>query len=526
MKRQLFVGLIGVGAVIFLVVGFAVIRTLAVKPNGRPTIAIGDGVDRPADGAQTSDWATASIMGDRDDFDRTIASHLAQAIRFPTISWGLDQNPDAEAFNGFNAFLEETYPNAHRVLQRETVNQFSLMYRWPGPPGGGHKPFALLAHHDVVPVEPGTEDAWTHPPFNGVVADGNVWGRGALDNKNQVIAIMEAAEKLAQSGFQPDRDVYFLFGHDEELGGDNGAAAIAQRLSDDGVALSFTLDEGSGLVTGIIPGVTAPVALISTAEKGSTTLRFTATAQGGHSSTPAQETAVSLVSKAVVAVTDNPYPLEIDQNVTAFLHAIAPGMAFPQRFALTNLWLTGGFVKKSLAADRVTAASMRTTTAPTIIRGGVKTNILPQTAEAFVNYRIHPRDTTASVLARAIDLVNDDRITVEAVGAREPSPQSSTNSPAYAAIAETTMMFFPEAAIAPFLTLQGTDTKNYIGLADDHYRYAPIIYTTADLGYIHGTDERISIENLSRSAHWIAAFLSRFAAAATAKKAQKNAAQR
>ncbi|MBB5518110.1 M20 family peptidase [Amphiplicatus metriothermophilus] len=428
-----------------------------------------------------------------------VAARLSRAIRFRTISWGDGRAPDAEAFAGFAGYLEEAYPAAHAAMTRETVNAHSLLYRWAGTDAGA-KPIGFIAHIDVVPIEPGTEDQWTRPPFSGAIHDGAVWGRGALDNKGQIIALMEAAERLAAAGFRPTRDVYFLFGHDEELGGHDGAGATRALLDERGVHFAWTLDEGSGLVEGIIPGVERPVALISTAEKGSTTLRFTAHAPGGHSSTPGPDTAVSLVARAVAAVTDNPHPLEFDENVVAFLHAIAPELPFAQRLVLANLWLTGPIVKKQLAADRVTAASMRTTTAATIIEGGTKVNVLPQQASAIVNYRIHPRDSVEGVRERAKRLIDDERVTIETLGGVAPSPQASTEAEGYRAVAQSVTAVFGPVAVAPSLTLQGTDTRHYVGAADDNYRFTPFIYRTDDLARIHGTDERVMIEDLVRGA--------------------------
>ncbi len=429
-----------------------------------------------------------------------IAARLSDAIAIRTISWNLDTPPDGKAFADFADLLEHAYPAAHAAMQREVVSEHSLVYRWRG--GGEQRPIALIAHIDIVPVEAGTQNQWTRPPFSGAIHDGAVWGRGALDNKGQIIAIMEAAERLAAQGFAPSRDIYFLFGHDEELGGENGAGEIAAMLKRRGVQLAWTLNEGSGLVQDIIPGVSSPVALISTGEKGSTTLRFTAHAPGGHSSAPGDDTAVSLAARAVVAVMENPYPMELDDNVVAFLHAIAPELPFAQRAALANLWLTGSIIKAQLASDPTTAAALRTTTAATIIEGGTKVNVLPQRAAALVNYRIHPRDNVAALRERAIRLIDDQRVAVEAVGGREPSPSASTAAEGYAAIASATAAIFGPVPSAPSLTLQGTDTRHYIGIADDNYRFTPFIYRKDDLARIHGTDERVLIDDLARAAAW------------------------
>lgn len=473
--------------------GFALFAVIAIRtaslPNAGPDVA--------------------PLWADADDTARAMAGRLSHVVQIETVSFGEGRASALAPYDDVVASLQQFYPRAFASMRAERVGA-SLILHWKSD-GAAGAPAAFLAHMDVVPIEPGTEDQWTHPPFSGAIADGAVWGRGAMDNKGPLIALMEAAERLAASGFSPRRDIYFLFGHDEELGGGEGAAKIAERLKSRGVRFSFTLDEGSGLVDGVIPGADRAVALIAAAEKGSATLRFRAAAAGGHSSAPDRDTAVSLVARAVVAVTNAPYPLVIDRHVEAFLTALAPLLPLTERAALANLWLTGPYVKARLGASPLVAASMRTTTAPTIIEGGIKSNVLPQTAEAIVNYRIHPRDSVARVLDRARRLVDDPRIEIELMEGSEPSPQSALDSSAYKALAETVADIFGAAPIAPSLTLQGTDTRNYVGLADDHYRFTPFIFTPADLARIHGTDERLLISDLVRAAAYYEALIDRVA---------------
>lgn len=470
-------------------------RTLLLAPS--PPVTANSGATPPATTAE---------------FDNA-ARRLAGAIRFQTISWGGGRKLDADAFDGLIAYLAEAYPAVHSTMTREIIGGHSLLFVWKSA-DADRPPIGFIGHLDVVPVEAGTQSDWSHPPFSGDIADGAVWGRGALDNKGPFIALLEAAEALAASGFTPSRDIYFMFGQDEELGGDDGAGAIAATLKARGVHFAWTLDEGPGVVKDMVPGVDAPVALIATAEKGSTTLRFTASAPGGHSSAPGKDTAVSLVSRAVVAVTEHPYPIEFDKNTVAFLHALAPEMAFPARVALANLWLTGPIIKATLAKSPAAAASMRTTTAATIIEGGTKSNVLPQHASAVVNYRIHPRDTMESVKARAEKLIDDKRVTVEALGGRNASAVSSTATDGYATIAASTRAVFGAIPVAPSLMIGGTDSRHYPDLADDNYRFMPFVLTPDDLHRFHGTDERVKIDDLKRAASWYFDFIARAAGSA------------
>lgn len=431
---------------------------------------------------------------------RAAAEHLGAAIRIETISNGLDAPADPAKLAELHAFLAATYPAAHAAMMREVLGG-SLMYRWPGADPAA-KPIAFLAHLDVVPVEGATDKGWTHPPFSGLVADGRIWGRGALDDKGTVIALMEAAERLAREGFKPQRDVYFLFGQDEEIGGAHGAGAIASLLKSRGVHLAWTLDEGSAVIDGAIPGAKRPVALIATGEKGYLTLRLSAHMAGGHSSAPGKDTAVSLVSRAVVKISNHPYPVELDKSAVSLFETLAPELPFGQRLALANLWLTGSLVKDKLAADPAVAATLRTTTAPTMLVGGVKDNVLPETASAIVNYRVHPRDTGAAVIERTERLIGDKRVRVETVQLIEPSRRSSTQSDGYRALAAATEDLFGATPTAPSLVIGGTDSQHYEQISENCYRFSPILMTTADIAHFHGTDESLSVENLVRAAGW------------------------
>ncbi len=210
------------------------------------------------------------------------ADHLAKALRFPTISHLDSAQRNNEAFSAFRSHLAQTFPRLHGTLSRESVGERGVLYTWQGEVPG-LKPALLMGHIDVVPVELGTEGDWVHPPFEGRIADGFIWGRGAMDNKGGVLAQLEAVELLLGEGYQPERTVYLAFGEDEEVGGRSGAARIADLLATRGVELEYVLDEGGGVVTGVLP-LTAPVALVGIAEKGYISLALSAVGEGGHSS--------------------------------------------------------------------------------------------------------------------------------------------------------------------------------------------------------------------------------------------------
>jgi len=428
-----------------------------------------------------------------------VAESLVVAVRAKTVSGLLDPAGVATEFDALHAHLRTRYPLVHERLQREVVSGHSLLFTWKGTDANA-SPVALLAHQDVVPVAPGTESLWKKPPFAGLVEDGFVWGRGALDNKSNLITQLEALEMLLKAGVAPKRTIYFVFGHDEEVGGRQGAVQIVELLKQRGVKLAWLLDEGLAVTEGILPGVTKPLALIGLAEKGTVSLKLTASAPPGHSSTPPGPgaSAIGMLSAALTRLDSKPFAGGIQGAAGEMFAAVAPELPFGQRLALSNLWLTRPLVEPMLGKGAATNAMMRTTTALTIVNAGNKENVLPGRAEAVVNFRILPGETPQTVLAQVIKQVADERIKVEQLGAASsPSKLSSSQSEAFQLIERTVREVFPESLVAPGLMLAASDARHFDSIAEQSFRFMPIRFTSEDLKRVHGTDERIAVAQLA-----------------------------
>ena len=424
------------------------------------------------------------------------ARRLGEAVRLRTVSISVDAAPARDAFLALHALLARHYPAAHAAMRRETVGELTLLYTWPGTDPQA-RPVVLMAHQDVAPVAPGTEADWTRPPFSGDLHDGFVWGRGTWDDKGNLIAMMEAIESLAASGFAPRRTVMLVFGHDEELGGARGAAEVARLLRSRDVRAEFVLDEGLVVTQGILAGIARPAALIGLAEKGSVTLRLEATAPPGHSSMPPARTAVGALARAVARVDARPMPASLNPLAREMLETLAPEMSGFSRVALSNLWLTGPLVTRQLQGGTGTNAMLRTTTAPVVLAAGEKENVLPGRAHALLNFRILPGDTIDSVQRHVVAAVDDPTVEVTRHEERfEASRVSGTDAPGYRAIARTLRELHPEIVVAPGLMLGATDARHLEGVADHVYRFSPVRAGPQDLARFHGTDERLSIDNL------------------------------
>ncbi len=429
--------------------------------------------------------------------EAAIVERFAEAIRIPTISHQDPAQDDPAVFEAFRDHLERSYPALHATLRRELVGERSLVYTWEGR-DSGRPAVVLMAHEDVVPVEPGTETGWEQPPFSGAVTGGFVWGRGTIDTKSKLTGLCEAVELLVRQGFRPTRSVVLVFGHDEEVGGRRGAAVVAERFRAEGRRFDWVLDEGGTVGVGLIPGVSKPVALVGIAEKGYVTLSVTATAPGGHSSMPPPHTAVGILAAAIARIEANPMPAALRGATRHFLRSIAPEMTLPMRIAVANADLLEPLVIAALSQSPRSNATIRTTTAVTMIGGGVKENALPASARALVNFRILPGDSVASVLAHVRSAVDDPQVSIEVSDthtALEPSPESRIDSEGFTLLSRTIREIQPDVAVAPNLVLGGTDARYFHALSDSVYRFGPLRLDPDDLKRPHGTNERVSVRD-------------------------------
>jgi carboxypeptidase PM20D1 len=428
--------------------------------------------------------------------DSMLAQHLAGAIRIPTVSYQ-DSAPRRAALTALHAYLASIFPRAHATLAHEVVGDASLLFKWVGT-DTTLEPIVMMAHLDVVPVEPSSERDWTHPPFSGDIADGFIWGRGSLDDKIGVLSELEAVEALVAEGVRPRRTVYLAFGDDEEVLG-RGATDIVALLRARRVHPVVAIDEGSAIVRGVIPGTSHPVGLIGIAEKGFASVELTVRGTGGHTSMPPDQTAVGVLAHAIDRLEMHPMPASLNSTAAMF-DRVGPAMDLPYRIVMANLWLTRPILLHILARSPTTNAAIRTTTAPTVIQGSPKDNVLPIRARAIVNFRIIPGETPESVFRHVLNTVDDSRVAITFSGVpNPPSPVSSTSSASYLTLARTIRSLEPDAIVGPSLVIGATDSRHYAGFARDVYRFLPVQLGEADLARIHGTNERVGVHDYGRS---------------------------
>jgi carboxypeptidase PM20D1 len=453
----------------------------------------------------------ASPIVDLDGIDVDgAADRLSSALRLRTVAAPVTGLVPREALDAAERFLCASYPDA-AALRRAGAGD-AIVLRWPGR-DGRRAPVVLLAHLDVVPAP--DPAAWTHPPFDGRIADGAVWGRGALDDKGSAIALLEAVQALRGRGFMPARTVYVVLGTDEERSGAAAAAVAAELRAEHGGGPALVLDEGGFLTQGMTPGVGAVVARIGVAEKGYLSLRLTAAGAAGHSSVPAYPTAIGRLASAVARLERTRRAPRLDGASAMMVERLAGEMPFGLRVLYGNLWLFGPVAARVAAADPRLAALTRTTVVATAISaGGEARNVVPPEAAATVNLRLLPGDSVEAVTRWVRGVVARDGVRADVIGpAVEPTDVGRAVGAGFRLVERTLAGLEPLQSTgviaAPALATGTTDSRHFLGPETEILRFLPFVVTPGDAGGVHGANERLSLANLRLGIGFYTAILRR-----------------
>jgi carboxypeptidase PM20D1 len=420
--------------------------------------------------------------------------HMSEAVQIKTISYADSLPVDTAEYIKFRKFLERAYPLIHQKLQRQIFNQFSYLYTWQGK-NKNLKPYVIMAHTDVVPVEEATVSRWSVAPFSGAIKDSMIWGRGVVDDKGCVIPILEATENLLRQNFQPERTIYLSFGHDEEISGPRGAEAIADWFKQQNIHPELVLDEGGEITLENFPELKRPIAAIAVAEKGYLSFQLSVEKTGGHSSMPETETAIDILMRALVKLRKKQMPFKMTEPMEELLNRIGPGMPLTERIALANQWLFMPVLKMEFEKDHVTNSLFHTTIVPTIFNSGIKDNVIPTIATAIVNSRNLPGDSQADVIAFMKKQMDDDRVKIMPEKTNiDASPITAINGSALKKIEDLCYQIMPDVVPVPYLLMGGTDSRHFDDVSDGVIKFAPSI---DGKGY-HGIDERLPISDFKR----------------------------
>lgn len=430
---------------------------------------------------------------------------LQALIRIPTVSSREPDLVDTQAFDDFLVELARQFPLVHEHLELTRISTHGLLFRWPG--ASDARPVVLMAHLDVVPVE----GEWTHPPFSGAIVDGQIWGRGTLDDKGQLVAVCEAVESLLADGVTPAQDVWLSFGCDEEVSGVAAQEAVAE-LARLGVRPWFVLDEGGAVASEAFPGVGAPIGVVGVTEKGVTSFELTVTGRGGHASTPARWGPTARIARAITRIERSPMPASIPEPTVELFRRMAPHAPLPLRALMSGAERIKPLLTRALLAAGPEPASMvRTSFAVTTLSGSPALNVIAATAKAGVNVRIMVGDTVAGVQEHLRRTIKDDQVEIRVIEEQEPSPISPRDD-AFALIESTIAELFPDAVPAPYVMMAATDARHFTEICERVYRFAPFRMTKAQRQAIHSFDEHLGIDAFLDGVRWYRTLIERLPA--------------
>ncbi|MGN7454136.1 M20/M25/M40 family metallo-hydrolase [Paenibacillus pasadenensis] len=421
------------------------------------------------------------------------AGRLSQLIRKRTVSSREPSSADRAEFRSLLDLLPDLYPAAHRALEREIVNGRTLLYRWQG--AEPEAPTVLMSHFDVVPAE---EEGWLHPPFSGEIADGRVWGRGAIDTKGTLVCILEAVEQLVASGFKPKRDIYLSFCDDEEIAGD-GAPTHVRLLQERGIRPGLVVDEGGAVVENIFPGVRGPIAVVGVAEKGVSDFELVVRGAGGHASAPPRLGPAFRLARAIQRLERRPPKPFFPPPTLDMLDTLGRRSSFGYRILFANLWLLRPLLARLFhRLSPETRALSSTTIAVTTLQGSPAANVLPAEAKAGANVRVAVGETAAGVATRMRRAIADDAVELRIVRAGDPSPVSTTREEPYRIVAAAIRGTYPEAAVTPYVMLGGSDSRHFAAVWPYVYRFTPYELSREERETIHAANESLPIRKLGK----------------------------
>ncbi len=419
-----------------------------------------------------------------------VLESLSQKIKIPTISYQDSKRINKRAFNDFKAHLKERYPLINEQATYLEIGS-GVLYHIKGEKQD--EPTVLMAHFDVVPVE----GNWTFEPFSGEIDDSFIYGRGTLDTKSSLNAVMEGVEYSLSNGKIFKNDLYISFSGDEEINGQTQHLMV-EHFKKEGVKPYMVLDEGGAIVSNMFPGVDKKAAVIGIAEKGFLNVKLTAFSKGGHASTPPKDTALTVLSKAVIKLNRaKTFKLKLSAPVKVLFDTLAPhSKSFPIKMIFANLWIFTPIVKLIAKLSGGELLSMfKTTQAFTTLSASDALNVLPNEASVGINYRLRPGEDSSVVLKKIRKVIKNDDIKIEVINVSEATTTSKIDD-AYAIVRQSIKKTWPEVVVTPYLMVATSDSRHYHEICERVYKFSPMVVSKADLALIHGEDEKISCENV------------------------------
>lgn len=461
-----------IGSLFLLLILVLLIRTLTFVP---PNVTRGEATPENVD----EDWVT---------------ENLASMVRCRTVSSFNRAEEDDSEFQRFEEVLRERFPKIHELCEFERVSDRSLLYRCRGE--SDESPTVLMAHYDVVDV---VAENWEKPPFDGIIEDGVLWGRGTIDTKGTLNGAMSALELLLRDGFKPKQDIYLAFSGNEEING-GGARSIIELFEKRNITPGLVLDEGGAVVGGVFPGVKRECAVIGIAEKGLVNIEYSISGGGGHASAPKPHTPVGKLSSACVKVENHPFKFRLTQPTKQMFNTVGRYSTFVYRLIFSNLWIFAPVLnligKKS--GGQINAVA-RTTVAFTMMQGSTGINVIPPRAWVGSNSRILPGETAEGTVERIRKIVNDKDIVIRDIGSHNPSRVSRTDVEAYERIKESALDVWQDIIVSPYLMTACSDARHWSEISDRVYRFSPMRLSPEENAMVHGNNERLPKSSIAET---------------------------
>ena len=436
---------------------------------------------------------------DYSDEDLVYAKKLSEMIRYKTIA--ADAGGEQLQFDEFKKTLASLFPEFYSRAEEIGIDG---AYLWKIKGAACDRPALILAHCDIVEAE----GEWEFPPFDGVVKDGFIHGRGAFDNKGMLCAVLSAAERLLEQGFTPRHDIYVGSTQNEETSS-AGVFRIRDYIEKNGIVLGSILDEGGAITCGVMPGIENDMAMVGLCEKGYIDIRFTAKGSGGHSSSPAKGNPLARVAAFINYIeTKNVFKKRLTPTVRNMFHAVAPYMRFPHRLLLGNFWLYGGLLKVVLPKiDPYIRAMMQTTIVFTRCEGSSANNVIPTAASAVANIRNLPGESCEEVAAKLSNLATKFGLEAEVLSEKPASSETSAESEAVTALSGMIEQVFPGTIVTPYMATGASDCCRLDGLTGNIVRFSPLRVSGDELAAVHGDNERLGIAQLGLGVEFFRLYL-------------------
>lgn len=463
-------------------IAFILVRAAIYKPYDEP------------------DKLVDEITVDRDK----IINNMIDMIRCKTVSYNNSEITDWAEFEKFHQLLRERYPLVHSAFSLTKIGRTGLLYHLKGE--SSDNPSVCMAHYDVVPAD---EEGWDKPPFEGLIEDECIWGRGTLDTKGTVCGIFEAIEQLLHGGFVPKNDLFLSFSGDEEIDGPS-CPEIVEYLEKNNIKPAIVLDEGGAVVEKVFPGVSKPCALIGIGEKRTVNVELIMDSEGGHAATPPSRTILGQLSQAVVNIEKKPFKPQFVKPVKEMIDVLARHSTFTYRILFANLWcflpLLNLYCKISGGELN---AMMRTTNAVTKMEGSKSFNVLPSKASVGINLRLLGSDTVDLAKGHLSRVIKNDKININIYSAMEESGYSDTACNEWELLKQVVHTTWPEAIVSPYLMMACSDSRHYSRITDRIYKFSGMELSKKERGMIHGNNERIPIATLVKTVEFYIRLISR-----------------